>query len=165
MAVDDGVQFVRGAVTKTAVAVSPASVVVVAWRASNILAVTSLLPGIVRSIVETLGEVAMLIGRTVSVWKACAGWRRRRISGGRIRRRRRGRNGGGFVVLRCQSSIVQFVVGGVCLGRAFDVHERHRARHLARFLFTAAPRQQLNTLYASIPFEMFTYAILSNIIG
>lgn len=67
MAVDDGVQFVRGAVTKTAVAVSPASVVVVAWRASNILAVTSLLPGIVRSIVETLGEVAMLIGRTATI--------------------------------------------------------------------------------------------------
>lgn len=86
----------------------------------------------------------------MAVGKSCA------TGGGRIRgrcvlRRCRGRNGGGFVVLRGQSSVVDFVLGGMSFGRTFDVHERHRARHraLARLLL-GAPRQQLDTLDAAI---------------
>lgn len=77
----------------------------------------------------------------MAVGKPCA-TRRGRIRGGRVLRRCRGRNGGGFVVLCSQSSIVDFVLGGVCFGRTFDVHERHRARHraLARLLL-GTPRQ------------------------
>lgn len=87
----------------------------------------------------------------MAVGKSCATWGGR-IRGGRVLRRCRGRNGGGFIVLRGQSSIVDFVFGGVGFGRTFDVHERHRARHraLARFLL-GAPRQQFDTLHAAIP--------------
>jgi hypothetical protein len=56
--------------------------------------------------------------------------------------------------------------GVVGFGRTFDVHERHRTRHraLARLLL-GAPRQQFDTLHAAIPFEMFSYAVFSYVIG
>lgn len=44
--------------------------------------------------------------------------------------RRRGRNGSRFVVLGVQGAIVDFELGIMSFGRTFDVHERHRARHL-----------------------------------
>lgn len=87
----------------------------------------------------------------MAVGKSCATGGGR-IRGGRVLRRCRGRNGGGFVVLRGQSPIVNFVFSSMGFGRTFDVHERHRARHraLARLLL-GAPRQQFDTLDAAIP--------------
>lgn len=56
---------------------------------------------------------------------------RGRVRGWRaLEGRGRGRNGSRFIVLRVQSAIVDLQLGVVRFGRTFDVHERHRARHL-----------------------------------
>lgn len=74
----------------------------------------------------------MAVGEPVGTRRGRIGWGRALGGGGR----RRGRNGSRFVVLRVQSTVVDFELGVVGLGRTFNVHERHRARHrdLARLL-------------------------------
>lgn len=68
----------------------------------------------------------------MAVWKPGGARRGRgRVRGWRARvGRSRGRNGSRFVVLRAQGAVVDLRLRVVRFGRTFDVHERHRARHL-----------------------------------